>query len=707
MKINRRQFKNASIKTKLQVINLATTGLALFLVFCALLANEFFAYRQSVMDNLKVQAQMIGSNSTAAVVFRDKQTAQEILAALQAAPEIIRAIIYLPDGTPFAQFEHPVPQASIALLSVLEQTGLPYFPLRLHFQEDIRFSAEKIASLYIEADMQGLYRTIARYAAITALAAAGALLTAFLMLQRLRDSITSPLSGLTQLMRRVSQDKDYSLRSEIDSRDEVGSLARCFNEMLEQIQSRDSSLSDELSERKRAEARLDTLAYYDTVTGLPNRHFFNERLVYTVAQAGAASGRTVLMFIDLDNFKIINDTLGHHVGDMLLSGVGERLTRTLRSKDVIFRIGGDEFAVILEDIADRDDVASIADKLVQTFAFPFLLEDHEVHISASLGVSVCPDDATDPYALLRHADTAMYYAKERGKNTYQFFQPAMRGKALQRLNMENSLRRALEKNEFILHYQPQLDLDSGQIIGAEALLRWLHPDLGTVGPSDFIPLAEETGLIVPLGEWALRTACAQAVAWQAEGLGPIAIAVNLSGRQFKDENLVENLLRIVREAGLDPGLLDLELTESTLMDGSLANMEKLTALRDAGIRFSIDDFGTGYSSMSYLKRFPLNTLKIDRSFVDGIPENHEDVAITTAIIALAQSLNMRVIAEGVETREQADFLKRKGCPHVQGHFFSRPLSAAEFTLLTRSIATQAPRAEAISGLWSLIGGRMG
>jgi EAL domain-containing protein (putative c-di-GMP-specific phosphodiesterase class I) len=301
----------------------------------------------------------------------------------------------------------------------------------------------------------------------------------------------------------------------------------------------------------------------------------------------------------------------------------------------------------------------------------------------------------------------MYYAKERGKNTYQFFQPAMRGKALQRLNMENSLRRALEKNEFILHYQPQLDLDSGQIIGAEALLRWLHPDLGTVGPSDFIPLAEETGLIVPLGEWALRTACAQAVAWQAEGLGPIAIAVNLSGRQFKDENLVENLLRIVREAGLDPGLLDLELTESTLMDGSLANMEKLTALRDAGIRFSIDDFGTGYSSMSYLKRFPLNTLKIDRSFVDGIPENHEDVAITTAIIALAQSLNMRVIAEGVETREQADFLKRKGCPHVQGHFFSRPLSAAEFTLLTRSIATQAPRAEAISGLWSLIGGRMG
>lgn len=675
MKMPGSRFKNAPIETKLQLINLATTSLALLLIFIFLLANEFLFYRQNLRDNLTVQAKMIGINSTSAVVFRDQKAADETLSALQASAEIIRAVIYLPDDTLFARFERSARLENFKTLGWLKHIGLSYFNARLDLQEEIFFQDEKIGRLVIEADMQGLYQTLLGYAAITLLAALVALVLAGLLLQRLKSTITTPLSRLRDLMYKVSGDRDYSLRSPVDSNDEVGALARCFNEMLEEIQGRDSCLKDELSERKRAEQRLDILAYYDSLTNLPNRHHFDERIAKNIGKAKRVEDRFGLMFIDLDNFKIINDTLGHNIGDLLLIGVGERLSHVLRGKDFVFRLGGDEFAVILEDVFEREQAGLVAKKVIETLSTVFLLKEHRAYIGASIGISFYPADAADAFTLLRQADAAMYHAKDRGRNTFQCYLPKMNDKAMNRHNTGNDLRLALERDEFVLEYQPQFDLAAEKINGVEALLRWRHPDLGIINPSEFIHIAEETGLIVPIGEWVLRTACAQAAIWQAEHTESPSMAVNLSGRQFKDDSLVEKVLQILSQTGLNPQLLELELTESSLMDNSDANMEKLMRLRAAGINLSIDDFGTGYSSMSYLKRLPISTLKIDRSFVDGIPENSEDVAITTAIIALGHSLNMGLIAEGVETQAQADFMKNNGCTHVQGYFFSRPLPA--------------------------------
>lgn len=677
----RSRFKNLSIETKLQFINMATAGVALGLVLVFLTLHELWYQRETLLENLKADGRMIASNASAAVLFQDRDEATEILSALQASPAVTRAVIYLPDHKPFASYSRDAELAAPADGAVVTTHPPSLFPSALEFWQDIQVRDEKIGDLLIEADPHDLYRTLPRYLSIIALSASIALLLAFLVLQRLKTAITAPLLNLTDLMRKVSRHKDYSLRSEVHSSDEVGSLAHCFNDMLEQIQHRDRSLREELSERRRAEEHLDRLAYYDTVTGLPNRHYFNERLAHIIGGANSFAERTALMFIDLDNFKIINDTLGHAVGDLLLQDVGIRLKALLRSGDYIFRIGGDEFAVILEKVEHPEDCMAVAEKIIQAFSTCFTLDQHQIFVGASIGISFCPDDATEAGTLLKNADTAMYSAKERGKNTFQFFQPEMKGRALNRLTLENNLRRGLERSEFVLYYQPQFDLESGRITGMEALLRWSHPELGTVSPAEFIPIAEDSGLIVPLGEWVLRTACAQAAIWQAGCAVPFVLGVNISGRQFKDDTVAEKVLQIVLETGMDPRLLELELTESTLMDGSAANMRKLMRLRAMGIRFSIDDFGTGYSSMSYLKRFPIATLKIDRSFIDGIPDNPEDVAITTAIIAVGKSLNLELLAEGVETREQAEYLRKNGCRHIQGNYFSKPLPANEASLL--------------------------
>lgn len=686
MNKHRLRLENSSIETKLVRITMMTTGFSLLLVFLFLLTIEFFFYRQNIFNNLTVQAKLISENSTAAVVFRVPKTANEILSALQSSPEIIRAEIFLsePEINPFAKFER---EASSETIDPIKPAWLPAFQPRLQLRQDILFNGVKIGVLLMEADMRGLYWTVARYAGLTLLAAFSALVPAFLLLQRLKTVITTPMSALYQLMRKVSRNKDYSLRSDNDSPDEVGALARSFNEMLEQIQIRDGNLRTELSERKRAQELLDRLAYYDTVTGLANRHCFNERLGYTVAGAKSFGKRAALMFIDLDNFKIVNDTFGHHVGDHLLAAAGERLKGILRSSDIIFRIGGDEFAIILEHVESSEDVVGVAEKIIQGLSSRFLVEGNEVYIGASIGASLFPDDTDEPAVLLKFADTAMYYAKAQGKNTYQLFHAEMKGKAVERLNMENNLRRALEKNEFFLEYQPKLDLDTGKIFGVEALVRWQDPNLGLVSPASFIPVAEETGLIFPLGEWVLRTACAQAAEWQSEFPDQPIISVNLSGRQFHDDKLVEKVQQIVFDTGINPHMLELELTESTLMDGTESNLSKLNKLRAMGIRFSIDDFGIGYSSMSYLKRFPISTIKIDRSFVQGLPGDLEDVSIIKAIIALGLSLNMNLLAEGVETKEQADFLKANGCPNIQGYYFSRPLPARALTdlLLEREV----------------------
>ena len=431
---------------------------------------------------------------------------------------------------------------------------------------------------------------------------------------------------------------------------------------------------------ERTQANLYRLAHFDALTGLPNRLLFLDRLSQMMAQANRNERLVAIMLLDLDRFKAINDTLGHTMGDLLLKGVAERLAGCVRGDDTVARLGGDEFIVLLPEIRYIEDAATVARKILNALAQPFPLDGHEIFIGTSIGIALYPFDE-ELNALLRNADTAMYEAKQQGGNNYQFYSAEMNTASLKHLSLEGALRRALERGEFELHYQPQIDLTRGEIVGVEALVRWRHPDLGLLGPMEFIPLAEENGLIVPIGEWVLRTACAQVRAWQEAGLRPIRVAVNLSARQFYQKDLVGTVARILEQTGLDSRYLELEITESCLMQNTQTTVALLTELSRLGVRFSIDDFGTGYSSLSYLKRFPIDTLKIDRSFVCDIGTDPDDAAIVKAIIALAKSLEMHVIAEGVETPEQLHFLRTHGCNEIQGYLVSRPLPADEVARL--------------------------
>lgn len=427
---------------------------------------------------------------------------------------------------------------------------------------------------------------------------------------------------------------------------------------------------------------LKRLSSADALTGLPNRDLFQHRLRQVLADTQRSGQQAGLLVLDLDRFKVINDTLGHATGDLLIRQIAERLLGALGPADHIARIGGDSFAVIRPRLAETEEAVSLAASLLSALGAPLVVEGHELFVSASIGYAVYPADGDEPVALNRNAETAMYRAKEH-RNFAMRYQSAMGEAALERLSLESQLHKALDRGEFLLHYQPQVDLRTGRVVGAEALIRWKHPELDLVSPARFIPLAEETGLILPMTDWAIRTACEQAKAWQDLGLGPIRVAVNLSGSYFRQPNVAERVQAMLAELDLCASTLDLELTESIFMGDLDTTLATLKALREMGVTVSIDDFGTGYSSLSYLKRFPIGMLKIDQSFVRDVPRDADSAAIVQTIILLAHSLNMGVIAEGVETAEQQAFLDGLGCDEVQGFHISRPLSVEALTHLLR------------------------
>jgi diguanylate cyclase (GGDEF)-like protein/PAS domain S-box-containing protein len=465
--------------------------------------------------------------------------------------------------------------------------------------------------------------------------------------------------------------------------DEAGRVAHLYGTM------------QDISERRQAEEEIRRLAYFDSLTGLPNRALFKENLKHALRLARRQGHRLACVFLDLDNFKRINDTLGHNIGDQLLKEAAKRLLGSVRGSDVVThgdadaedervaRLGGDEFTVLLSDIRNAEDAAMVATRIQQSLSRPLNLAGHEVFITPSIGIAVFPDDGDDAETLLKRADMAMYCAKGKGRNLYQFYTEAMNDSALKRLNMESQLRNALEKGEFSLHYQPQMDLVNGRVCGVEALLRWENPELGQVPPCDFIPLAEETALILPIGEWVLRTACAQARAWRDAGHPVGRVAVNISVLQFVQTGFPELVAQIVQEAGLEPGVLELEITEGLLMKDAEGAIRILSELKALGVQLAIDDFGTGYSSLSYLKQFPIDRLKIDRAFVRDVNSDPDDAAITKAVIAMASGMQMGVVAEGVETEAQLRFLRAKHCDEIQGYLLSRPLPAEDMTPFLR------------------------
>lgn len=456
----------------------------------------------------------------------------------------------------------------------------------------------------------------------------------------------------------------------------------------------------DVTELKQAEEQIRYLAYYDGLTGLANRSLFKDRLKKAFASAHRKERSMALMFLDLDRFKNINDTLGHHIGDMLLKNVADRLNQIIRESDslarlgsavshnCVSRLGGDEFTVLLSEIAHPEDVVVVAERMLAIIAEPLNLAEHEIQVTASIGISVFPCDGKDPDTLMKNADTAMYFAKEKGRNNFQFYEQELNEIINEKLIIESDLRKALAEDQFQLHYQPLINSLSGEIIGAEALIRWQHPERGLIPPNEFIPVAEESGLISSLTDWVLKTACNQNKAWQREGLKPIRIAVNLSGYRFSQQNIVELVERNLQDSQLESKYIELEITEGTLMQDKENSKGLLQQLKDMGLSIAIDDFGTGYSSLAYLKRFPIDTLKVDQSFVRDISNDPNHEAIVKAIVTMAQSLELNVTGEGVETKEELAILQKLGCTSVQGYYYSRPVPADDFVSLLKKGLSQ-------------------
>lgn len=710
----RQKLQNISIKHQMIAVGLFATGIGLLCAVFVLVASDVITCRQKMLEDLEIQAEIIGENSTAALSFQDSRHAEGILSALKSNPNIKRARIYTINGDIFATYtrddlkeitEHDVPQ-----------DGFDFETSSLSHYHSIVFDNKPIGTLFIEMSLYEHYFHLMWKIVFGIAVMLSALLIVWYLLSQLQTEIIHPVIHLSTVMQIISKDKDYSVRASIYGNDEVGSLAKGFNEMLTQIQNRDDELEhnrkelealvaqrtadleaankqlqEELRIRREAEDKAMHMAYHDSVTNLPNRYLCRDRLQQTISSAKQHNRRLAVLFLDLDNFKRINDTFGHDKGDAILRSVSERIAKYLRKSDTVAhlpidnfqntfaRLGGDEFTILLSEVNNIQGVAKVASRIIDLFSQPFVLTGHEIFITTSIGIAMYPDDGHDAETLLKNADTAMYHAKSNGKNHYQFFSEAMNTAAVERFTLENNLRKAFERSEFQLYYQPLIDTRSNNIFAAETLIRWNHPEKGLIPPNEFIPLAEEIGLIVPLGEWVLHTACTQNREWQSAGFPPMIISVNISAAQFRQNNFIKSVTRALNDSGLEPHYLVLELTESILIETTRTTISALNELKAMGIKLSIDDFGTGYSSLSYLKRFPIDTLKIDRSFLRDIFTSHDNKAIVKAIIALAKSMNLKVIAEGVETIEQKAFLNRQGVYRMQGYLFSSPLPANTFT----------------------------
>jgi len=677
-------FNNLPLAKKLSMLSLLTTISASLFICIIQVYYLWGAVHADLLRRHTTTVEVIVHNSLPALQFEDPVAAKQIIQALERDPDVIGAELFRPDASAFASYRR-ADSSKLVLHSQFDKIS-PDFPNRIIpvFNEQyvdlvaaVNFEGQTLGSILMRVDLNSTYRRLIILSLVTALATLSAILFAMWLLRKLLKPIFDPINQLVSTMREVSHNGDYSRRAIATSSDEIGEIAKNFNFMIEQIQLRDMDLSEKLTDRIKAEEQMEHIAHYDSVTGLPNRHYFNRRILELQQQYGGREYRCTLLFVDLDNFKYVNDTFGHSVGDLLLSAVADRFQQTLRANDLVVRLGGDEFAILMENLKSIDTAIKIANKLLKAVSESFNCAGHEINVGASIGIAMMPSHINRIDELLVCADAAMYEAKARGKNNVQVWQSDMSDRTAKRFMIESGLRRAIENKELELFYQPIVNLETGRMAGMEALLRWRHPTIGFISPIEFIPIAEDSQLIVTIGEWVLRQACQQIILWSAR-FGPLFMAINVSGKQFREPNFACTLDKITNEFGCPPSLIELEVTETTIMTQTPEMQGTVADLMARGFRLSLDDFGTGYSSLSYLKRFPISKLKIDRSFISDLPSDNDDVVIVQAIISLSEHLEMKTIGEGIESTEQADFLRNNKCTYGQGYLYARPMPVADF-----------------------------
>ena len=679
-------LQNLSLRGKLTLILTLTSCLFVLFTMVTIIALQWWVLSRDLLSRAELVAKELSDRSAVTMALNDRQEASLILQGLASRPQVVGAKLITKNNEIFAEFYQNSSENSLGTTwqpaaNLLQRYIVPLTSIEAI--EPVIYGEEILGQLMIRFDLVKINQLLIQYVGFASAAFILYSLLAFLIANRLQRLITDPVHSLVLSMKKVTREKNYRYRVHKTSDDEFGSLFDGFNSMLSELEIRDKELREN-------ESRLDYLAYHDPLTKLANRHLFHDRLEHSMTRAKRMKSRVAILFIDLDRFKHINDSFGHDAGDRVLCAVAERLQEQVRAADTLARLGGDEFVIVLEQLKKTEDLSRFVQRVLRDLVEPIVIAEQKLHVTASIGISLYPENGEDVDSLISAADIAMYQAKENGSNTYRFYSAEMNTHSRESLLLENQLRGALLNNQLVLHYQPQFELKTGRLLGFEALIRWNNPDLGFVSPVDFIPLAEESGLIVSIGEWVLMTACQTLKRLQTHWQLPLRMAVNISPRQFQHDSLVQTVAEALYRNQLEPALLELEVTESMVMNNVERAINKMDEFNKMGVQLAIDDFGTGYSSLGYLKKFPISRLKIDQSFIKDLANNSSDQAIVNSIIALGKNMSLEIIAEGIETVEQHDFLKKEGCDQGQGFLMGKPMAEAELSTLLDSVVLSSP-----------------
>jgi len=704
-----KKFRNISIRYKLTLIIVVISSVSLLLASVAFITTDRINTRESLGNNLRTMAEIIAANSSAALLFGDALAGEENLGFLEAQKHIEEVAIFRLDGSEFVSYRKESTGHAHPRKPDIETNNILFRDNHIELLCNITHEGEIIGVVYIRSDTKAVRERLIWFLGIVCVVLLTSLLVTLMLSAQMQRIITDPLLRLSAIARQISIERNYSLRVIGEGKDELGNLVVDFNKMLDEIQLRDDELKDhrtQLEERvtqrtseleesnnqlsqskKQAETvakRMEYHAHHDDLTGLPNRILLNDRINTELAHARRQKSMMALLFLDLDRFKVINDSLGHAIGDQLLRVISRRLKNCIRDEDTIARLGGDEFMILLPRITSSSDAGRVGRKITEALVEPVSCNGHELHITTSIGISIYPFDSTDVETLIKNADISMYRAKELGRNKVVYYTAEMNAGSRKQLALETNLRKALDRGELELHYQPKINTAINTVVGVEALLRWNHPTMGSVSPAEFIPVAEDSGLIIPIGEWVLETAFKQLREWHDAGHDELTMAVNLSSAQLSRAGIEASINDSISNAGIDPCMAELEITENIAIHDIDSAIAILNKLKCTGINIAMDDFGTGYSSLSYLRRLPIDIVKIDQSFVRDIPDSKEAILIAQAIIAMAQSLRLSLIVEGIENVKQLNYFRQQGCEVMQGFLFSRPVAAEDILEILNS-----------------------